>query len=476
MSEKFVKIGSLAELPLSYGNEETAEKQHSPKQETNETDGIGTDFNFDFNVIPSERIDASVLTELAKQFEQGSKGAREATEIFLANIAVIEAAEESVQDALAGRLAEDKAKLNSLLNHKVPAIRKAASLANLLFVFSSREPESRHQAIQFLDDLVEIGILKNDPHGPLLILRKRYSVSMPEGCSPFSPEENKEIQQALYSYNLEVAEESLAIRQDAYAEILGEENITLDQLLNSEQGFHAFTVPKEPFQDWNGKTKWNASGAFLVEGLGDGRLFPVESKAFGGIKSIIDSAIVEKVFLPASAFGYNDPHPASKDRLMADRNDNGKGFSEGKALAFRFFFYLLKRGVSTERKKEEARKIQEKMIKKATMTDIEFFLKGKDGDCLVVHETTWNPQAENGDQSQTFENVFFLVRRYSDENGTKSIQLLEIPDHLEDLLGELMKKPRPYLEGENFRGTPSKLGSLLRKAYGLTKNKVQVQS
>lgn len=386
------------------------------------------------------------IEEARKEAENDRREAEKAKAAILSAIAFLERARGEDRDTrfrLKERIKEAQEVLDTYRKHEVPAVRRKVWLALFLYELS-RPLETRKEVEDHIARLVQKGLLKEDPAGPLKVYDKTYSVS-PD--SLFEGPEIAEVKRELAGLLNRVFLAVRKNREQRLEAMQAQASINWQGLLAGKAGQCLIYVPPEKVTQ-NGTTFWRGGGALLVESDGQ-KIVPID--AIGGIEGAIQEAKDLGVHLLVKALGQNTP-PFIK----------GIPAEQGKKV--QLLWHLLKRGI---RAAEEAKRIsrqREEFANKATLTPGRFFLQGEPGLCLVEYEGDWKVRSPEGVITNQIPNLFLLVSR-EEKEGVKRIRIVEVPDHLKEFFAPCIGKEYP--EGDNkFGGIAQPLRAVLQAIYG----------
>jgi len=362
------------------------------------------------------------IEEAEEQAERDREEAKRVAPIIEQAITYLEHArgrEREVIERLGDKPAGAKNFLETQLKHPVPAVRRAVWRAVLGFELG-RAIDSREEVEALLSNLVKRNLLQEVAGGYLYAYGRSYQV-LPE--SYFGPPEKAEVKQLLHDLLGAVKAKLLA----------GLTRLTLEQLFGGKPGNYIMEVPPEKTS--NGK--WLSGGVLRVASNGD-YITPLE--AMGGIESAIEKAKDLGARLQVKSLKESKPP-------FFPRGDPDFG------AKVRFLWHIIRR----------AKRLEDERVafpERATVTPEEFFLEGKTGVCLVdLGQIVWEEADQQGKVKNRHYSVFFLVRRFETE-GIKRLSIVEVPDHLVDLLAPCMGE---YEEGEKFQGCPWPLLGILRE-------------
>lgn len=326
-------------------------------------------------------------------------------------------------------------RINAYLTHGEPVIRSAACLAVFSFRLSQQNLLSQEEVETVLGELVQQGLLREDPAGDLEAYKKRYAVVEPA----LDGSDIATIKLLLEGLLRKVYQEVGRVRAERSKALQQQASITLEQLLQGQPGDCALRVPTE-MKEVVGGERWFGGGTLFVRSDGK-RIYPVA--ATGSFEDAIEEAARRNLFLLLDSLKWDRP-PFIKE-LSAD---------EGKKV--QLLWHLMQRAIKADAQRKQFQGIRDGMAEQATVSAEEFFLKRKTGTTLADFRGTW--RSPGG----TFQNLFFLVSR-GEKDGVPTIQLVEIPEHLEEFFANCGEE---YPEGENYEGVPQPLQRVLRAIAG----------
>ena len=341
--------------------------------------------------------------------------------------------------------------LKELVENKTPAYRRAAWLAILLYELN-KERDTREQVEHLMAKLVEAGYLIEDPEGSLNAYNRTYAPSPESGFGePEIAAVKKTLRDLLNRVYLRVGEK----RQEKTEVLKGMATISYQELKDGKPGKCSLSIPAEEIKNGS-EQRWRGGGELLVESDGR-RILPLN--AVGSIEEAVREAKSLKItLLVKSLESEKPPFPG--------------GASKEQIAKIHFLWHLIKRFLRNAENEERIASQLEELAKLATISQEEFFLDGKVGTCLAELEGTWKIPSPDGQTAAELPNLFFVVERKEGEGKTK-IRLVEVPDHLKELLASCIGEEFP--ESPKFGGCPIPLGSMLRSIYGQVSKSAQIQ-
>lgn len=345
-----------------------------------------------------------------------------------------------VRELVAVQMTKAEKELTALLNHELPAYRRAAWLGLLEHEFS-RELNAKTEVEELLGRLVEHGRLKESPAGDLKVYGKAYFVA-PE--SWFEAPEVTEARQLLAKLLSRVFQETGKRWGEKALKLKACGVITLDELWASQPGKCAVEVPAEEVPaNGNHPGFRRGGGVLLVESNGeDIQLMDVA----GSIEAAVLEAMRLKVFLKVASLHWQVPPTIP-------------ALSKEMGTKVQLIWHLLKRAHRAKEQEERLARARETLTQQATVTCQEFFLEQKLGACLAEFGGVW----ENADGSAGPTNLFLLIER-REEAGTKRIHIVDVPNHLRAFFAHCRDEYAE--EGNKFKGLPYPLVAVLQAIYG----------
>jgi len=379
------------------------------------------------------------ISKQAEIIDKGQKMVQEWAKNLLTKIdqrtKVVNEIENPGQLKIAQKLATDanttdlKALGTYLRGDKDPFYRLAAWLATLEYYFSGN-PQTSEELTGLLEKMVEDGYLVKSPTGPLKPYKEVYDFH-PDSQQFLDESDKAKLREMLLSLRNKVFERE---KQG----LLAKGDLSINDLFAGKAGKLALKIHAEKVKRGEGQIFWRSGGVLLVESDGK-RIKPLD--ATGGIEAAVREAKTMGVFLLINSLRQDAP-PWVKN---LSKEMNGK---------CQLLWHLMKRGL-----------FRYEVAAMATVTQEEFFLNQKSGDCFLSFKGIW--QVPSG---PTIANFFFLVRR-EEKEGVRRIRIAKAPSHLEDFFAQCMGE---YEEGNNkFEGVPQPLQAVLQAAYGQVQNNAQ---
>lgn len=400
--------------------------------------------------LPEIDLSPENLENQAEVIRKGKRRISGWIKNILPKLEEIAVASPEAQELAAKEVNKITSTLEDYLNHKTLAYRRTAWEALLTHEFS-KEFSTREEVINHLQSLVEKGYLTEDSKGPLRTYGKRYDIPVQ---SQLTDQKKEEIRKLFISFTSRAwARDGIKRARD----IRQEANLTSHDLMAGKTGKYVGFLSPKKVEEKN-SIFWLSGGAILVES--DGRkVKPI--KATGDIAFAIEKVKKLGVYL-------------SINSLKQERPPFIQGLEPEKDKKIKFFWHLLKRSFQEEKifkKIEEEKKF---LNQKTTLSAEEWFLEQKPGICLAEFQGIWEKKnPENGEIIDQIPHLFFLIERRKEKGETK-ICPLEIPKHLEKLLGSLGGKEFSE-KGTKFEGCPQPLQAILRAIFGQVAKLAQVQ-
>lgn len=397
------------------------------------------------NLVPVPELPEVNLGDLAALEAQADRISEAATQTqiwvrsTLGQISEVEKARREVREMVADKVREAQQKLSSLLNHEIPAYRRAAWLGLLGHEFS-RGLNSKPEVEDLLNRLVQNGRLEEDPSGPLQAYHKAYVVSA-NAC--FGKSEKEEVRKGLDTLLSRVFQETGKTWKEKTQELRTQGSSDLNALLDGKPGKYAVEVPAEKVNQ-NGQIFWRGGGTLLVEVNEQGEILPLDSS--GSIEEAIEEVKALGIFLMAYTLKWDKPPFV-------------QGFDPERVKKLHLLWYLLKRAIRHKEEAERIAKLKEKLAKKTSVSPKEFFLDHKPGICLAEFQGAW----QNLDGSAGPNNFFFLVERKEEQETEIRIRVVDA-SNLNGFFSSCMDEYTQ--EDDKFKGTAQPLRAVLMAIFG----------
>jgi len=350
--------------------------------------------------------------------------------------------------------------LNDVLTLEDEIYRQHSALAYIKSVLSQKFTDY-DQAQEVLGDLCQRELLvQTGREGPILIGYQRYAVDPKFG---FEAEDIEEISGAVANFSKCLMTLVRQQRQEKKEEAEEDADIDLADAVAGKNGKCLLEVPAEEYEDREGKSAWRGGGSLLVE-FTEKEIVPI--LGIGSIENAIKGMVVSNVSLARYTMDWDSPPGHGKkafDRVRAGVMETvGLNAVEAEAYVnkMKALWWLIRRAVNSLKNKEETGRIKEEFQQKAEISAEQFFgLNGSknpaQGTALLSFEGAFH---QKGDKPSVY-NLFFLATR-GEENGVETVEVTEVPDHLQNLVGGLRGKKFPT--ENNFSGCPVQLGRILR--------------
>ena len=288
-----------------------------------------------------------------------------------------------------------------------------------VFEYYLKKPHQTQIEVQAtINKLTGLKYLTEDAAGQIKACGKTYSTDPVLGDEI---ETVKKFLSDLVSNVLEIEKKNLFARAD----------LTVADFLAGKAGLLALTIHAEEANETDGKRFWRKGGVLLVQSDGN-KAWSIT--ASGGIEKTIQEGMEMKVSIFLDSLSRNVP-PIPR------------GITAEKIKKIHSLWYIIRRGL-----------MRHKFAARGTITKREFFLEGKPGVCYLDYNGTWDVPG-----GPRLANFFFLVSR-EENDGVKSIRLVDTPDHLKGFFSQCMEKYPE--EGQKFENVPQPLRAVLQAGYG----------
>lgn len=359
-------------------------------------------------------------------------------------------------------VAEMREYLEDVLSVEDPIYLQTAVLAYIGSALS-QEFSDHEQAHTALHDLEEREILiKAGPDGPVTIGYQHFELNSVFG---FETEDVAEINKAAAKFSRRLKSLEYQRRQEKERETRNEADIDLAEALNGANGKCLVEVPSESYEATDGTEGWRGGGKMLTS-FTDKEIFPIVG--VGSIERSVET--MSSLGISLNRYELNQGFPPGIGRAFSNaRKDvmSRMGINWEDAGAFlkkkQAFWHLLRRGVLKLRDKEAMEQLREELQAKAEISAEQFFeLNGAEG---AIHGTAclFFEGAFQQKEGGSVYNLFFLAKK-GEENGRKTVEIAEVPDHLQGLLGNFVGKPFPA--ENNFSNCPGHLRRMFRGIRG----------
>ena len=334
-------------------------------------------------------------------------------------------------------------------------------------------PESYEQGLAVLKDLQNRNILVTSGTGP--VIRIAY-LKFYLGNFGFEPDDVKQISAAVDQFDRKQTTLLHEQRRQVAEKMQDEKQITLDEALNGKPGKVFLRVPAECFVR-DGKDHWEGGGNVMFEFSRDGiKAVGATGKAEKSVKEAASLGVkiewhmldwgcefetdVKQYKIVGNKLVENGTRKGTKKvpvpiagELMSDvANDLNMSYDEALQYAKKLMavWHMLDRGINEVAKLKEQAEAKETMAAKAQTGMFELFglngLEGQGKPALLQMDGVYKMPREN------LFNPFFLAERNGD-----NVTVVEVPPHLNALLGEFVGKEFPMAE------CPGELGGMMRR-------------
>jgi len=377
-----------------------------------------------------------------------------------------------VADEIAKPKADIEERLKDILCQEDKVFKTAAVVAYLKTSLSG-QPASYDEACQIVNDLISRGLLTQDGSGPILIGYQHFSISPSFGLDAEDIAEINRVA-AKFSRTLQTLENQR--RQEQTKSMKEESEIDLEGALSGKTGKCLMYVPAEYHIDGD-KKKWRGGGYLLIDFTKDD---VVPLKASGAIERLVAQMAAMKVKLPKHTLLWQR-HPGmgkSYDRVVkAVQNSHAVNRQQAEEIVRKTqaLWWLIHRGINRFKENSLREAIRKKMAAAATITAQQFFgLNGTDKPVERIAERIALLQFRGvfrHEKGSIFE-PFFLVKQENEDRNF--FEVLEIPEHLQEILGEYVGKQFPT--SNEYRECPEQLRRLIRAIRGQVEMEMAVRA
>lgn len=406
---------------------------------------------------------------VAERIREGAGKIREWVAAVLPKIDAARKGSREAQELAAKAIKEAEQNLLEYLHHETPAYCRASWMGVLSHRLSA-ELRSRAEAIALLQELVEQDYLQEIPvpsrngdeqetpqelpAGALEAYNRGYVVP---DTSAFGEPETAELKKIFANFLNRAWEAERKIRTQGAQELFDQSELTTEEFRTGKPGKFVLGIPPEEVKKADGTTDfWRGGGTLLMESDGE-KVTPLA--ATGTIQKTIAEAKNLGVHLKVKSLQW-ETVPFIKALPL---EMSGK---------IQLLWHIIRRGLRALEEKQQRQALKEELAKKATITPEQFLLEGQEGICLVQLEQDWEQRSPEGQVINTVPDPFFLVERFTqDEGNQRFILLMEVPPHLEELLKPCMGE---HSEGDKFFGVPHPLSMILRNAHGQAAKLAQI--
>lgn len=377
-----------------------------------------------------------------------------------------------VADEIEEPVAETKEYLKNVFALEDRVYRSTIATAYLRASFS-QQFRSYDEAAEMLNDLVDRGLLIDaDREGKIMMGYRRYNI----GDFGLDTEEIAEIGDIIARFSrtlITLENQRRKVRTEAMEQ---SSKISLaEALLTGKKGRCLVHVPAESYIDRRDNTeRWRGGGDILLD-FRDKDVFPIE--ASGSIERIVIEMLETNIRLGRHTLEWKNPpgyDPNSRRRVVDAIMDSlGLSFADANDYLRKVqtLWHLIHRGIKCLEENKAREAIREAMSAKASITAAVFFgLNGADdkGTALLQFHGAFHQK----DGPTMFE-PFFLARK-CEENDEEFFEIVEMPLHLQDALGQYVGQR--FSTSDDFRSCPTQLGRLIRGMRGQTDMAVQTSS
>ena len=341
-----------------------------------------------------------------------------------------------------------------------PLYKAAAAIAYLNHAFS-QSFKTREDANVMLADLEARKLLvKAGNDGPIMIGYQRYQF----GDFGLDQEDTDEVQQTIAKFCRGLLSLVSQERRNKTKEMIEKSDISMEEFLKDVPGKCFIEIPPESYMR-DGKEKWRGGGSILVENQ-EKDILPI--LGVGSLENVMEGMKNMEVRLPQYTLDWDTPIGQGKafTRVVAGVMDTiglDQEEAEDYVRKMQLFWHLLRRGLGEYRHKEELNQLKEEYRSRAEITAESFF--GLNGEIPQkgIAFLEFNGAFKQKDDMPPTYNLFFLATR-SQESGRDSIEVVDAPEHVQQLLAHNFGKK--FAEETNFRGLPEKLGRIFRGIRG----------
>ena len=365
-------------------------------------------------------------------------------------------------------IAEMEEYLEGVLTLEDEIFRSAAALAYLKSVLSGSF-ETHEEALAVLANLVDRGLLvQAGREGKIPIGYQRYDLGEDFGLDN---DDEAEVAEVIAKFSRSLMILVRQRRQEQAKEMEAEADIELADAMDKDKpknGKCLVEVPAESYVDGrDGQEKWRGGGSLLVE-FRDKEVAPL--CGVGSIENAIKAMAAADVRLARYTLAWDMPPGSGKaafERVLNGVMDN-MGLKVDEAEKFvnqmKALWWLIHRALRALREKASIEKLKEELHKKADITAPQLFgLNGSDepqeGTACLEFAGTFHQKANQ----PALTNLIFLATG-GEEAGEPTIEVTEVPKHLEKTLGVFVGKKFPMRD--NFSSCPAQLGRILKGIRG----------
>lgn len=367
-------------------------------------------------------------------------------------------------DKVAQKKQMTKDYVEACFSHEDNYFRTATAMAYLRHAFSQTFEFAKDASAMLADLEARKILVKTSDDGKIMIGYQHYVVGKDFGIDP---EDLAEITDAIAKFSRQMMQLVRQQRQEKAKEMADEANIDLAQVLKGKNGKCLVEVPAESYTDREGHEKWRGGGSLLAE-FCERDVLPISG--VGSIENAIKGMVEADVRLQRFTLTKNMPPAtgnAAFERSLKWAMDT-MGLSEQEAERYinqmKALWWLIKRAVRALQGKEVMEKLKEELRQKADITATQLFglngsHKPQNGTACLEFQGTFHNKANQ----PALTNLIFLATG-SEEAGEATIEVTEVPEHLNEVLGGFVGKKFPVKD--NFCNCPAQLGRILRGIRG----------
>ncbi len=406
-----------------------------------------------------EEVSGESIAVLEKQAEETRRNAREVSKFVKNALAFREQIWKLSREARECReekLKSVEAALNNLLYKEAkPAYRRAA-WREVFACRLKREINSGEEARTIFAGLVGEGFLQENPDGKGHIQWNGFSYSVPER-SAFEEPEFSELAGMVEILTSKVRTAQKTRRREETAELFASSTLSFQEFKARKPGKIALVVPAEeiPSREGNGQKHWLSGGVILVES-DESSIHPIRWVGGEGFSYAVREVQDLGIFLFLDDLDKEEPPYKPKLDPLRGRK-------------FKLFWHLCKRAVLYAEEEEKVTAQEARLQKSATVGQEEFFLDQASGIVCAEFKGLWRT---GGTEDENIPNLFCLIERAKEEDGSTSVTLLDVPDHIREFLGGQIGQS--YQEGERFEGVPYPFRAVLQAIWRQTKMAAEI--
>ena len=351
-----------------------------------------------------------------------------------------------------GHVKKMEAYLSDVLSLEDVIFRQVAAVAYLTAVLS-QDFKTVEEVSSVLEDLNNRQLLVKASNGPIFIGYQRYQISDKFGLEE---EDLKAIGEVVAQF----ARRRLVIfnqqRQSQLDKAKQDASLSTAEFLQGGEGKCIMEVLAESFLDENGGERWRGGGQLCVDVTAQ-EVIPI--LGIGSLEPIVNTMVQLKVRLPRNLM-ERDSAPSffelKKLKTVQDLQLDDREIQEH-IKKMQVLWHLVDRAIKPLEDQEKMEEIKEDFCRKSTISPAQFFGLTKDPAegiaCLAFKGTFYQ------DGKPSIYNLFFLATITKDD-GIDIVEVVEVPEHLQDFLGKFVGKKYPAKD--NFLDFPKTLGRVLR--------------